>query len=143
MAKFRFLPEIATADIAFEAFGKTERAVFENAALALEEAMVETKTVRRRVRETVEMRSTNLPDLLFNFLDHFIFLKDAKQLLFREVKLGVERQGKSFILQGFAYGEKIGPERHKLRADIKALSKDLFEISKTKSGFRAQVILEV
>ena len=144
MSKFRFLPEIATADIAFEAFGKTERQLLANAAFALEEAMVDTKTVRRRIREILRIRDTDFPRLLFAFLEHLVFLKDAKQLLFREVKLGVERDGKSWILQGFAYGEKIDPQRHKLKIDVKAPTKHLFEVGKTKTGtLRAQVILDV
>lgn len=144
MPKFRFLTGV-TDGVSFEAFGKTERALFENAALALEEAMVDTKTVRRRAKEVIGLRATNLPDLLFRFLEHLIFLKKAKQLVFREIKLGFEKLGKtSFSLQGFAYGERIDRERHKLRAEIKSPTRHLFEVGKTKTGtLRAQVILEV
>lgn len=144
MPKFRFLPEIATSGVAFEAFGKTERELLQNTALALEEIMVDTKTVHRRVSQALNIRRTSLPDLLFYLLEHLIFLKDAKQLAFREIKVGVERQGKAWVLQGFAYGEKIDPSRHALRSDVKAPTKNLFEVGKTKTGsLRAQVILDI
>lgn len=144
MPKFRFLPEIAPAGIAFEAFGKTERQLLENSALALEETIVDTKTIRSRTKETVNLRDLDFSQLLLAMLEHLIFLKKAKQFVFKEIKLGVERENKSWILQGFAYGEKIDPARHKLRVDVKGLIKDLFEVSRKKSGaWRAQVILDI
>ena len=143
MPKFRFLPEVATG-IAYEARGTTERALAENAALALFETLVDTKTVRRRTKEALNMRATSVSDLLFTLLTHLIFLKGAKQLYFRDVKLGVERQGKaSWSLQGYAYGERYNPARHKLRSNIKGVSKDLFEVRKLRNNLCIQVILEV
>lgn len=142
MAKFRFLPEVDSIQgIAFEAFGKTERQLLQNSAIALEETIIDTKGVRNRVKVSLNLRATSINDLLFALLEHLIFLKDAKDLVFRDIKLGFEKQNKGFVLQGFAYGEKIDSARHKVRLDIKATARDLFEVVKTKTGFRAQVIL--
>ncbi len=142
MPKFRFLSDIGKSGVAFEAFGKTERELLQNSALALEEAMVDTRTIRRRESVAINIRDANLSNLLFNLLEHLIFLKHAKQLLFRDVKLGFEKQGKSYVLQGFAYGERIDEARHKLKVNIKASSQNLFKVEKVKNGFRSQVILE-
>lgn len=144
MSNFRFLPEIATAGVAFEAFGRTERQLLENAVRALEDAMVDTKTVRNREKEAFNLREGSLPELLFSLLEHLVFLKNAKQLLFKQIKLGVTREGKSWVVQGFAYGERIDPKKHKLKVDVKAPTKHLYEVGKTKSGMlRAQVILDI
>ncbi|MBI2405943.1 archease [Candidatus Microgenomates bacterium] len=144
MPNFRFLPEIATADIAFEAFGRTQRQLLENAARALEEAMVDTKTLRNREKEVLNLREGSLSELLFSLLEHLVFLKNAKQLLFKDIKLGVTREGKSWVIQGFAYGERIDPKKHKLKVDVKAPTKRLYEVGKTKTGMlRAQVILDI
>lgn len=142
MPKFRFLPEVdSLKGIAFEAFGKNESQLLQNAAAALQETMVDTKSLRSRVKEPINLRATSIEDLLFALLEHLIFLKDAKDLVFREIKIGFEHQNKSFVLQGFAYGEKVDPSRHNLRLDVKGTVRDLFEVVKTKTGFRAQVIL--
>lgn len=144
MVKFNFLPEIAPNGVAFEAFGKMERELLQNCATVLSEAMVDTKTIRRRESQPLNIRRTSFTDLLFYFLEHLIFLKNAKQFLIKNVKVGFEKQGKSFTLQGFAYGEKLDENRHKLRSDIRGVSKDLFDVEKGKSGgLRAQVILEI
>lgn len=142
MPKFRFLPDINSA-VAIEAFGKSEREILQNSALALEEAMVDTKTVRSRESTALNIRDTSFSNLLFDLLEHLIFLKNARKLIFRNIKLGFEKQGKSFILQGFAYGERVNDARHKLKVSVKGVSKDLFKVEKLKNGLRAQVILEV
>ncbi|MBI3290209.1 archease [Candidatus Microgenomates bacterium] len=141
MAKFRFLSEISKG-VAFEAFGKTERELLQNSALALCEAMVDIKTVRSRESSPVNIREANLTTLLFNLLEHLIFLKNAKQLLIRDIKLGVERKGKIWSLQGFAYGERINEAKHKLKINVRGVSADLFKVEKLNNNFRAQVILE-
>ena len=143
MPKFRFLSGIDKTGAAFEAFGKTERELLQNSALALEEAMVDVRTLRRRESAPLNIRETSLSSLLFKLLEHLIFLKSAKQLLFRDIKLGFEKQGKSYALQGFAYGERLDESKHKLRVNVKGISLDLFEVKKAGNTFRAQVILEV
>lgn len=143
MSKFLFLPEVTTSGIAFEAYGRTERKLLQNAAFALEEAIVDTKTLRSRVTEPISIRATSLEDLILRFLEHLFFLKSAKGLVFRDVKLGIERHTKSFVLQGFAYGEVFDSVRHKLRSNVKSLNRDLFEINRSKSMLSMQVVLEV
>lgn len=142
MPKFKFLSEVG-GGLAFEAFGKSERELLQNSAMALEETMVDTKTVRSRESTALNIRDTSLNNLLFNLLEHLIFLKSAKQLLFRNIKLGFEKQKKSFVLQGFAYGERVDDSRHKLKVDVRGVSKDLFKVEKGEKGLHAQVILEV
>lgn len=143
MPKFRFLSDVDKSGVAFEAFGKTERELLQNSAFALEEALVDTKTIRNRESVPINLRDASLENLLFSLLEQLIFLKNAKQLIFRDVKFGFEKQGKVRVLQGFAYGERIDSSRHKLKVDIKSTSKELFKVEKVKNGFRSQVILEL
>lgn len=141
--KFKYLPDIATADLAFEAYGQSERQLLENAALALEEAMVDTKDVGKREKEEIKISEKSLAEGLFSLLEHLVFLKDAKGLLFSKFAFGVEKKGGKFQLSGFAYGEKIERARHKLRVDVKAPTKHLFEVKKTPGGLRCQVVLDI
>ena len=150
MPKFRFLPEVASGSIAYEAFGKSERQLLENCGLALEEAMGDTRTIRRRLKEVINIRGTSFQAIAFSFLEKIVFLRQAKGMLFREFKLGFEQTGNSFLLQGFAYGENLDPVRHKTRSQIKTIDKSLFEVTEVRqnrgkqgkpTGFRSQVIL--
>lgn len=141
MSKFRFLPEITTEGVAFEAFGKTERQLFENASIALSETIADTKNIRRNISEQISLRSSDLSELLLIFLDRIIFLKEAKNFLLKQAKVGVEKQGKSWVIQGYLYGEKYNQEKHKLKINVKSVSRRFHELKKGDSGCRAQVVL--
>lgn len=141
--KFRFLPDLATADIAFAAYGRDRAELLENAALALEEAMVDTKAVAAKIKELLALQADSLPEMLFCLLEELIFLKDVKNLVFGQFKFEVHKQKNSLQLQGEAWGEKIDPQKHKLKVDVKAVTKHLFKVDKTKTGYKAQVILDI
>lgn len=143
MPKFKFLPDLAIADIAFAAYGKTQAQLVENSALALQEAMVDTKGVEPKIKEPLNLQADTLPELLFSLLEELIFLKDVSQLLFCQFNFNVKHQGATLTLEGKAFGEKIDIKKHRLKVDVKAPTKHKFIVEKTKSGFRAQVILDI
>lgn len=137
MKKFIFLENIATADAAFEAYGKTPEELFQNAALALFETMANTKTVKPLLKSHFLLPTSNLDDLLFDFLSELVFLKDEKGMLFSKFKVNVER------LHASIWGEKIDPQKHNLKVDVKAVTRHLFGIKKEKDKFVARVVLDV
>ena len=49
--RYRFLDDVATADLAFEAYGKDLPSLFTNAALATADAMANLKTVFTGIKE--------------------------------------------------------------------------------------------
>ena len=145
MPKFRFLPDIATADLAFEAFGKTYDELFENAGLGLEEAMVTLNSFKPTKEHTINKEENSLENLLYSFLEELIFLKDAETLVFNRIKCKVEEvESGKWKVESELLGEKINPEKHKLGVDVKAVTKHQFSIEKLHNKtYRAQVILDV
>ncbi len=143
MPSFKFLPEIATADVAFEAKGKTVEKLFENCALAVEQTMVDVKNVSAKERRKIKLESDALDKLLFNFLSEFLFYKDAEQLLFSKISVKIAQKNKVYRLNAVAYGEKINLKKHVLHNDVKAVTYHMFEVRETDSGWRAIVILDI
>ena len=143
--EFKFLPDIATADIAFEAAGQTPSELFENAGLALENAMVDTESVKPKEVLRVTKEEISLEDLLFSFLEELVFLKDAKGLLFNRLKCEIKRlTANSYKLTAILRGEKIDRKRHKLKVDVKAVTKHMFELKQLPSGtWHCRVILDI
>jgi SHS2 domain-containing protein len=153
--RFKFLEEIATADVAFEAYGKTIEELFENCGLALMETMVDTKTMSNvppwaDQMSKPKLKSKNLEDLLYNFLSELVFLKDRDGLLFSKIKVklstfhgGDSMPDKRLTLEAELWGERIDPRRHHLRADVKAVTKHLFKIEKEKDRYKATVVLDI
>ena len=139
---FKFLEKIAIADIAFEAYGKTLTELFVNCAKATFEAMVDLKTVTPTQTDKVVLENKNLSDLLFDWLSELVYLKDYKAIVFKDfsVKIG---QNMKYRLEAKVKGETINAQKHKLRADVKAVTYHLFEVKKTNRLWKAKVILDI
>jgi SHS2 domain-containing protein len=81
---YRYLEEIATADVAFEARGATLEEMFLAAADATLNTMVEEiGTVAPRERRAFSLAADALDLLLFELLQELVYLKDAERLLLR------------------------------------------------------------
>lgn len=146
--KFRFLPDIATADLAFEAFGRDYNELFENAGYALESAMVDLATVNSKEIRKVRLENENIENLLTSFLEELIFIKDAEELLINsivcKIKSNGESERKTYKMECRLAGERIDRDRHKLGVDIKAVTKHLFRIEKLKNKtFCCRVVLDI
>lgn len=140
---YKFLEDIATADVAFEAEGKTLEELFSSAAVALEEVQVSTPGVGERLSETIKLENENRDHLLFDFLNELVFLKDAKQLVFSDFDIRIQQYKDTWRLEATAKGEKLDPQRHELRTDVKAVTKHKFGIKKTAGGYKATIVLDV
>ena len=143
-APYRYLEEIATADVAFEAWGATREETFLAAADATLNTMVEEiGTVAPRERRVFSLAADSLDLLLFELLQELVYHKDADRLLLRVRDLRIEETGSGFRLHAEAIGETIDPGRHPLLADVKAVTLHRLSVEKTPSGWRAVVVLDV
>ncbi len=141
---YRFLEEIAIADVAFEATAGSLEGVFIAAADALLNVMVaDPATVRARERLAFRLENEALDMLLFAFLNELIYLKDARQLLLRVKSASVERSGENYCVTATAEGEPLDPRRHPLVVDVKAVTLHLFQVEETEEGWRARVVLDI
>ena len=138
---FRYLPDVALADIAFEAESETVGGLFESCALAMTDIMVDPESLRKTVSRRFEVRSPDLDRLLYDFLSEIIFVKDVDSLLFREFQVKVDPEG--FSLSSVAMGEEIDRARHRLRNDVKAVTMHLFGVRHEGGRWLATVVLDI
>ena len=66
--KYKFLEDVAIADIAFDAYGNNLNELFENSALALFDTMCNLRKVKPKIKKTIELKNNNVQDLLFDFI---------------------------------------------------------------------------
>jgi len=137
--KYKYLGDIAIADIAFEAYGNNLNELFENCALALSEVMVNLKTVKHKRKKQIKIKEKKTDLLLFDFLNEIIFLKDSDSLLFNKFKVNI----KDNKLTCTAEGEKIDRENHELKLDVKAVTMHMLEVKEEKSKWKATVVLDI
>lgn len=146
--KFRFLDNVAIADIAFEAFGKNEEECFENAALALFEIMADTKKIKPKKKLAVALKAETLDRLLYDWLSELVYLKDTKQMAFSDFNITITKPNnkqKQFSLKAQIFGEKIDYKKNKdiFRLDVKAITKHLFLFEKRGKQFVARVVPDI
>jgi SHS2 domain-containing protein len=141
---YTYLEDIAIADVAFRATGKTLDEVFAAAADATVNVMVEElAAIQDRERIPLQLENEALDLLLYDFLSEFIYFKDAKGLLLRTGAVSVGRKDSRYTLTGELYGEPLDPQRHPLASDVKAVTLHRFELRPTDDGWEATVVLDI
>lgn len=141
---YRFLEDIVTADVAFEATASTIEEMFIAAADATMNVMIDDlEQIQSRIKRSFKSRAQDLETLLFEFLQELIFLKDAEQLLTKVESLEIKQENNGFVLYAVVSGEKIDMTRHALNADVKAVTYHRFSVVRQKDGWRAEVVLDV
>lgn len=121
-----------TADVMIKAHGSTLEECFENAAYALTDQMVDASRVKPEIEMTFQVTGEDPESLLYNFLSEFLYLRDAKHLVFSTFKVRIE--GNS--LSCSAKGETYEARRHGPRHDVKAVTYHMLHVDQTEPSVR-------
>ncbi len=133
--KFKFLEH--TADIKFQAFGKTMEEVFENSALAMFNSMFDGK-VKEKKKFKIKVKGKNSESLLYNFLEEFLFLLDSKNFFLSKIK---NIKIKDDELMAEVSGDNV--ENYEVHLDVKAVTYNEMFVKKNTDGWVVQVVLDV
>lgn len=141
---YEFLDDVAIADIAFVARGKTLEELFSAAADATMNAMVDDlSTIARTTKRTIDLKADAVDLLLVNFLQELIYYKDAERLLLLPETLEITRRDRHMGLQSVVSGELINPKTQVLKVDVKAVTFHRLRVEQTPQGWEAMVVLDV
>jgi SHS2 domain-containing protein len=141
---YRYLEDIAIADVAFEATGKTLEEVFASAAAATTHVMIE-EPERLERKQTVHVKLANeeVDMLLFDFLGELVYYKDAKKLLLRVDEIKITAGDSGYSLEASLSGEELDPLKHPLGADVKAVTLHRFSLERSGEGWKATAVLDI
>ena len=141
---YEFLEDVATADIAFRAWGKDLEELFKAAGDATINVMIDNlDAIALTETRTFSLENDELDMLLFNFLQEFIYYKDSELLLLRAQQVEIEEKDGVHQLSAVTKGEKLDSDRHQQRVDVKAVTLHQFQLEKTDDGWTAMVILDI
>ena len=129
-----------TADIGLKAYGKTLSEAFENAAKGMFDIITDNSEIESTGQYNIELNASDLEQLLVDFLSELLYLHSANNIVFGFFKLDVDEANKS--LKGTFYGEKFSLSKHKIGAEIKAVTYHMVEVKKNKS-YRVQVLFDI
>lgn len=145
--KYKFLQH--TADFKFQAFGESLEKCFENAAYALAE-IISGEKIKSASRKKIKVEGNDLENLLYNFLEEFLFLLDTDNFLFSAIKdLKIENAGLGkklkYKLNAEVYGDNV--KNYKTFTDVKAITYNQMFVRqkniKGKKMFVCQVVVDV
>jgi SHS2 domain-containing protein len=136
---YRFLEHTTDAEI--EAFGSTLGEAFQNAALALEDTMVDVKTIATREKFSVELRESDKEALLYSWLEWLIVQQETRGLLFSKFECHITESGRGLDLRALAWGEKFDLSSHEQKTAIKAPTFHAMSISEETAEGRRRIKL--
>lgn len=134
--KFKFLEH--TADVKFQAFGKTVEEAFTNSALALKETICGKMNVKEEKERTIKTEGKDFESLLYNFLEEILYFLDAEDFLIATVS---DIRIKDFKLKAIIYGDKAS--NYKFTNSVKAVTYNEMFVKKEENHWTAQVVLDV
>jgi SHS2 domain-containing protein len=137
MDKYKFIEDL-TSDVLYEAYGKTLKELFENAALALLSVVCQIDRVKPKKTEEFEMKGKNLEDTMFNWLQGVIAIVDTESMFFSKVE--VEEVDEKHV-KAKLFGETMKPELGE--TVVKAVTYYKYKLEKTKQGYKITVSLDI
>jgi len=135
---YKFLEH--TADVKFRAEGKTLELAFKAAALALREVITKNPKIKikSKIAKKIKVKGKDNEALLYNFLEEFLYLLDAKDFLLGKInKINI----KDNKLEAEIVGDKAS--NYKFSNDVKAVTYNEMYVKKDKNKYIVQVVLDV
>lgn len=140
---FRFLDDIALADLAFEAEGDSVEELFRAATCALFEALADPASVAVTWERRITKTEQDPADLLFEWLSVIVYWKDADGVVFHDADLSVMQEGSSWSLAAVLRGASVDRSAQILRSDVKGITKHLYDVKQEGARWYARVVVDV
>jgi SHS2 domain-containing protein len=128
-----------TADAGVTAHGRTLGEAFAQAAAGMYALMVDPDTVYESVLREVAIHAPDVERLLVNWLVELLVFTDAEGVVFRRFVVEVQ----DTTLHGRAYGERINPQRHTVRGQVKAVTRHQLEVAREEGSYRVRVLFDM
>jgi SHS2 domain-containing protein len=141
--RFRFLEDVALADIAFEAEGDSTEDLFQATTNALLETMADPLTVGASWTRHIVKTDAALDDLLVEWLSEIVYWKDAAGVVFREAPLSLIQENGRWRIEATLIGAPVDHTRQSLRNDVKGITRHLYRVRQEGSVWKATVVVDV
>ncbi len=135
--KYKYIPGI-TSDVMFEAYGKTPKELFENAAEAMFSTICKLEKVDVKKTLRLKVAGQDMKDLFYNWLQNLIAKVDTDEMFFSKFNI---LKITETALEAELSGESISPTKGGTL--VKAVSYHDFDIKKKKTGYVATVTLDI
>jgi len=135
---YKFLEH--TADVKFQATGKNLEQAFEFSAIALQEAICGKLKINKKLKKKIEFEGKDLENLLYNFLEEFLYLLDAENFLFCKIR-NLKIDKKNFKLSAEVFGDRAS--KYDFSNSVKAITYNDMKIKKQKNRWVVEGVFDV
>jgi len=129
-----------TADVGIKAYGKTLSEAFENAAKAMFDIITDNSEIESIGQYDIKLEAPDLEQLLVDWLSELLYLNSARNQVFGFFKVDLDE--KNNTLSAKIFGDKFDVSKHKIGAEIKAVTYHMLEV-KNKKPFHVQVLFDI
>jgi len=127
-----------TADIGVKASANTLEEAFSYAAQAMFDIITDNSLIEAQQSITLDIKSSDLEQLLVDFLDELLYLFSAENLVFCKFDLHIKENH----LTGTAQGEPYDTSKHNIGVEIKAVTYHMLEV-KTQPKPYVQILFDI
>lgn len=132
-----------TADVGYLAYGKDLNEGFENSALAMFEVMTDTREISNKIEEKINIESEDLVSLLYDWLEELLIKSEVELKLYNSFKVKIIKSTTGYKLDANICGEEINLKKHKITAEVKAVTFHMMDIEVTENHVKCRVILDL
>jgi len=129
-----------TADVGVKAYGKTLSEAFEHVAKGMFDIITDNSEIENTGQYDIQLKAPDLEQLLVDWLSELLFLNSANNLVFGFFKVDLDEKKKS--LNAKVFGEKFSLSKHKIGAEIKAVTYHILEV-RNKRPYHVQVLFDI
>jgi SHS2 domain-containing protein len=130
-------------DVYIHIHNDTLEGVFEEAAIASFDVIIETSKVRIKTIINVELDADDLEQLLYKWIDHLLYIFDAKSFAISRTEVIVSEKKTNPSLVAKIYGESYDPKKHGQKVAVKAMTYSLMRIYKKGDHWEAYFVLDI
>lgn len=132
-----------TSDVYVHARSDTLAGIFEDAAKATFEVMLNTSAVKEASVVEASINADDFEQLLYMWVDHLLYLFDAEGFAVSRAEVTIGAKGGPASLQAKIFGEGYDPPRHGQRVGVKAMTYSLMQISKAEGAWEAFFVVDI
>ncbi|MCX8181538.1 MAG: archease [Candidatus Methanomethyliaceae archaeon] len=135
-----------TSDVYVHIVSDSLEGLFEEAAKATFEVMLDTTMVKERDLLEVEIKAKDIEQLLYMWVDHLLLVFDSKSFAVARAKVEEIKKAEkenSYFLYAKIYGEEYDPKKHGHKVGVKAMTYSLMRIFQVKGKWEAYFVLDI
>ena len=138
--KYKYLEH--TADAKFQAYGKTLKEGFINAALAMFNILFDPREVKPNIKKKIKISARKKESLLYDFLEELLFLLDTEGFLLNKIeRMKISFDKEDYTLECVVYGDSH--KDYDMRGNIKSITYNDMFIKEEEGKVVLQVVVDI